>query len=122
MEMKILWGAMIIKTVVNGFNYKALTKNNLHLPAVTCRPTAYNSILSGLEWACVLDLPSGELQVGSEGIITAVSFNQFSVHSYCIINLPEVQQLDGVGVWITESDVCVGGLTVAAILTAQIHK
>ena len=31
------------------------------------------------------------------------------------INVPEVEQLDGVGVWVTAT--CAGGLTVAAILT-----
>ena len=55
---------MIINTVVNGFNYTALPKNNLRLPAVTCRPTAYKRTAACSEGACVLDLPSGELEVG----------------------------------------------------------
>ena len=42
------------------------------------------------------------------------------MHSHCIIDVPEAEQLDGVGAWVT--DACVGGLTVAAILTAQIHE
>ena len=49
-----------------------------------------------------------------------VNFNEFIMHSHFIINVPEVEQLDEAGVWVT--DACVGGLTVAAILTAQIHK
>ena len=41
----------------------------------------------------------GELEVGSEMIINiTVNFNQFIMHSHCIINIPEVEQLYGVRV------------------------
>ena len=101
-------------------NYKALPKNNLHLPAPTCRPTAYNWTAACSEGDCVLDLLSGWRTWSRICINITVNFIQSIMHSHCIINVPEVEQLDGAGVWVT--DACVGGLTVAAILTAQIHK
>ena len=97
---------------------QALPKNNLGLPAPTCRPTAYNWTAACSEGDCVLDLLWSK--IWNDYINITVNFNQSIMHSHCIINVPEVEQLDGAGVWVT--DACVGGLTVAAILTAQMHK
>ena len=40
------------------------------------------------------------------------------MHRLCVMNVPEVEQLDRV--WVTDG--CVGGLTVAVILTKWVHE
>ena len=112
----------IINTVVNGFNYKALPKKQF---ALTCSCMQANCLKPNCSllrrslcaWSPFWRTCSWDLKWLH---YYSSKFSQSIMHSHCIINVPEVEQLDGVGVWVT--DPCVGRLTVAAILTAQIHK
>ena len=112
-----LWGAMIIGAIIFSQLY-SITWNNLHLPTVTCLRLNCNLLRRSLHtWSLSWRIWTW---IWNDCSFKTVSFNQVNLHSHCIINAPEVELLDGVGVWVM--DACVGGLTVAAVFTTQIQE
>ena len=71
-----------IDSEVNCFNYRALPKNSLRLPAATWRHTGYDRAAAFSEAAYVLDLSSGELEFGSEMIVL---LHYYSSKSICTV-------------------------------------